>query len=538
MTAKPNSRLTLADLIQLISNAELTKAKKQDLCSAVRGIGKALGSDLKDIPADPGLLRRRLDLVSSAAVGFSSSRWANIRALLGRALELARPVMPSRFYAPISLSWQALVDDFSRNNQERIKPLIRYLSEHGVEPSDVTLVILLAYREAILNDRLRAKPEKSWDSLTWLWNKCAREKLGWPQIEIPRENKRKTYTLPWTAFPPSLKEDVDRFAARQTGRDFAEDGPIKPLRETSCQTRVYQLRVAASVLVLQGMRPEEITSISVLTIFENYQKILQYFYDKNNQQSSSRISHLATFLVGVARHFVKVTPDEHERLKKQASKLSKKTQGMTAKNRARLRPLDDPEMSQVFLDLPYRIYREMDKKRGSVRNKAVLAQVSIAILILQIAPIRIKNLTQIDIQKNLIIRGHNLYLVFDGHEVKNNQPIDFELPDKVVDMLAWYIREHRSVLMTEPSDALFPGQKNKTKSQGLLGTQISKIVFRYLGMKFNPHLFRHAGGKIFLDIHPGQYEIVRQVLGHKSIDTTTSYYAGAETQTAGRHFTT
>ena len=50
------------------------------------------------------------------------------------------------------------------------------------------------------------------------------------------------------------------------------------------------------------------------------------------------------------------------------------------------------------------------------------------------------------------------------------------------------------------------------------------------------HLFRHAGGKIFLDSKPGQYEIVRRVLGHKSLNTTTSIYTGAETRSAGQLF--
>ena len=43
---------------------------------------------------------------------------------------------------------------------------------------------------------------------------------------------------------------------------------------------------------------------------------------------------------------------------------------------------------------------------------------------------------------------------------------------------------------------------------------------------------RHFAGKVFLDQQPGSYEIVRQVLGHKRIDTTTSFYSGAEVQRA------
>jgi integrase len=61
-------------------------------------------------------------------------------------------------------------------------------------------------------------------------------------------------------------------------------------------------------------------------------------------------------------------------------------------------------------------------------------------------------------------------------------------------------------------------------------------MFKYTGLKINPHLFRHIAGKLFLDVRPGQYEVVRRVLGHRSIATTTSIYTGAETRAAGQHF--
>jgi integrase len=536
MTSQTISRITFSDIISLINNSNLSKAKKQDMASALRTIAKVLGVEPSELIADPGLLRRRLDLVSPEAHGLSRRRWANIRSLLARGLELARPVMPSRSYAKISPSWQALLSGLNDNAQERVKPLLRYLSAQGIDPSEVTLEILFAYRDAILNDRLRAKPEKTWDHLLWLWNKLTLTNLGWPQVVIPRETKIETFILQWSDFPPSFKAEVDRFIERQTGRDLSEEGPPKPWRPSTCQTRLYQLRMAASALVRQGMAPEEITSISVMTNFDDYRRIMQFFYERRDQKTSPQIAQLASFLKDVARHWVKVSEDELKRLKNLSSRLAVPRQGMTAKNRERLRPLNDETRVSTFLDLPFRIRRELDKEGGSAAHKAIQAQIAVAILILQLAPIRLKNLTQIDINKNLIARGDKVYLVIEPSDVKNNVLIDFELPDILVEMISWYLREYRDVLIKEPTDALFPGSKSGPKSQATLGQQISARVHRYTGMAFNPHLFRHAGGLMFLNIHPGQYETIRLLLGHKSIETTTSYYAGAEMRTAGQHF--
>jgi integrase len=233
---------------------------------------------------------------------------------------------------------------------------------------------------------------------------------------------------------------------------------------------------------------------------------------------------------------VKVDEPTLERFKRIASKLAVPRGGMTAKNRERLRPFDDAETVAAFLSLPMRIRRELETNNRNPRRSAVLAQMAAAIALLQAAPIRLKNLTRLDVEENLVARGKNLYLVIGEDETKNREPIDFELPAETVEILSWYVREHRPLLLRESSQALFPGKVGKAKSSGCLAAQIGRTVFRYTGLRFNTHLFRHAAGKIFLDARPGQYEVVRRVLGHRSIATTTSLYTGAETRSAGLHF--
>jgi integrase len=42
------------------------------------------------------------------------------------------------------------------------------------------------------------------------------------------------------------------------------------------------------------------------------------------------------------------------------------------------------------------------------------------------------------------------------------------------------------------------------------------------------HQFRHAAAAIFLKHNPGQYELVRRMLGHRNIATTMNFYVGLE----------
>ena len=153
-----------------------------------------------------------------------------------------------------------------------------------------------------------------------------------------------------------------------------------------------------------------------------------------------------------------------------------------------------------------------------------------------VAPVRRKNLASIDIGKNLMKVGGRWHLVFDDREVKNSQVLEFILPARTVSLLEWYLREHRPELVMGETSALFPGHAGQTKRGNTLGTQITDIVHRYTGLTINPHLFRHIAAKLYLDVRPGGYEVVRRVLGHKKMATTTGFYSGAESAAAALHF--
>jgi integrase len=504
--------------------------------SAVRTVARLIGAEAASISTEPASLRRRLEMIAPEAHGFSRGRWNNIRSLFCKALALARPMMAGRSAQPILPEWEILAAKLPLNRRFRVMSMFRFLSARGKRPTGVTLADLEDYREAILNYRLRNHPEKSWDSLIWAWNASQRDIEGWPAIVIERPSRREILVLPWSAFPDSFKQDVDRYLDRRAGVDLSDDGAMRPARPATLQQRRYQLRLAASALVHRGHDAQTIGSIAELLSFEHYQEILRFFLDRHGGQTSPQVGALAAVLKDLAKHWVKVDEPTLERFKRITSKLAVRRVGMTAKNRERLRPLDDPGTVAAFLSLPTRIRREVEADKRNRRTYAILAQMAAASAILQAAPIRLKNLTGLHLTKNLIARGKSLYLVIGEDETKNEEPIDFELPAETVEILSWYVREHRPRLLRQPSDALFPGAGGKAKSSRTLALQLSQTVFRFTGLRFNTHLFRHAGGKIFLDARPGQYEVVRRVLGHRSIATTTSTYTGAETRSAGLHF--
>ena len=198
MSTKQSSRLTLADLLDRISGADMPPKLKADTSSAVRKVAAVLGADPGLVPVDPANLRRRLEQISHQVAGVSPGRWNNIRSLFGKAIAMATPMLPGRSVFPLLPSWEALSTDknLNFNRRTRLLPMLRYFSERALGPAEVTLSLLEEYHQAILQDRLRSKPENAWDGLVWAWNACVREVPGWPQVPIPRAQKREIYIFP------------------------------------------------------------------------------------------------------------------------------------------------------------------------------------------------------------------------------------------------------------------------------------------------------------------------------------------------------
>ena len=115
-------------------------------------------------------------------------------------------------------------------------------------------------------------------------------------------------------------------------------------------------------------------------------------------------------------------------------------------------------------------------------------------------------------------------------------PIDTIMPVTFGPLLELHVSTYRPLLLTDPGPYLFPGRGPRAKDAAGLGLQISDTIKEHCGLLMNPHLFRHLAGKIYLTENPGAYGVVRLLHGHKSVETTTRYYCGTESQAAIRRY--
>ena len=119
---------------------------------------------------------------------------------------------------------------------------------------------------------------------------------------------------------------------------------------------------------------------------------LRFFLERAGNRSTRQIHALATAALAIARHWVRVDDAQEQTLRGLARRCDPGAGGMTEKNRAVLRQLEDPERVHKLLVLPDRLARGLARKPVLTRPEALRLQTALAIAILIAAPIRISNL--------------------------------------------------------------------------------------------------------------------------------------------------
>ena len=314
---------------------------------------------------------------------------------------------------------------------------------------------------------------------------------------------RRVLHSPWSAFPPSLQVDVHQFRLRQSGKISA-----RTARHGRCGRPASKLVIPVarggpswSASVRWGQHQHPIDPRPLLTV-ENFKRILASASRSARRQPNrprSRNGDISDERRAALAEIQRRNTGSDAQIAQIEVNLS--WRGMTAKNRERLRPFNDDSLSSVSRAVPSRIRASIERSKLPPRRRALLAQRAAAIAILLVAPIRMKNLINLDVERHLILRGGLLYLVVPEHEVKNEHPIDFELPADTAGLVAWYVREH-SGLACPPFDCVVSRRWSYPNQLQRLAAQIYAAVFQHTGLKVNVHLFRHIAAKTIWTASP------------------------------------
>lgn len=541
---KPLQVATLADVLEQIMKTDLPERAHRDVRWAINTFCTALGVAPIDVPANAASIRDRLDGLSPAMLGLTPEAFSNIRSILRRVLRAMGKTARRRARGePLSPAWATLYERLeTRSAKAGMGAFISYCSAEGYEPGDVGDQHLARFIQVLNEGSLQALWHKSVNTTVREWNKSAKSVAGWPPAELHTPwGKREVITLPMDALPIAYQGSIEEYLHYLANPPFDNDNaPLHGLRPESIISKRFALRYMGSVLLRAGTPPEKLTAIDDLVAKEALDIILAFFQPDKDGNGRATCLQMAIHLKSIAVSQKSPPPGAIPRLRQVIWRHQRKTVGLTKKNRGKLAHLGDPGKIAKLVTLPPRVFAALAKIKQPTPRDANLALTALYVELALMWPARIANLSKIHLQQNVIRTGTGraarMILHFDAGEVKNNKDLEAELPPGAVQMVNLFIRRYRPLLLQAPSDYLFPHRDGGPRHRGVIWGSLTKLTRQHVGVAINPHLFRHLGVQLFLNAHPGNYEVARRTLGHSSIDTTTRSYAGAEDHASIRMF--
>jgi integrase len=540
---------SLADAIRMIETDEsLSSSTRTHWLCSIRRIGEWIGRPLQLLPARLTALRNPVGRLNAARLGVSAKTLANHKSNLRAALgHLSKHGVTVARGALLSPSWKALIERVADGwARKRVYSLFRYLSARGLEPGDVDDAVLEAFFAHREQTTFLAVTPAVRRETARAWNACVDTVAGFPRRHLTVEPVRSRVLGPdWKVFPQGFRDEIDAYLDSLATPHRSANGRRRPACTASTiATRRREIVAAARMAVACGIDIGALHSLRELLHPDAAEKVFDAYWARDGERPRNYVIDLAWKFVSIARAAGCLDEVEIEKLDDMRYELDQhRRNGLTEKNLAVVRAALSGSIWARVVTLPDRLMADACRQRSTSPVKAaVLAELAVAIRLLTLAPVRIGNLAAISLNTNLTRPGGHgspYWLTFPGYDVKNRVELTFPFGADVTAFIDRYISDFRPTLLRGSNSSwLFPGGDGSGahKCAATLSEQITERVEKELGLRITGHQFRHAAAAILLKKEPGNYELVRRVLGHRNIQTTVNFYIGLETMDASRQF--
>lgn len=525
----PQNFRELLDLLE----AEPVKVRKVvETCWAIEQTAELLRKPLQNLPTDPVLLRPLIKAATPASLDITPARWSRLKSLVSFGLRrYGINLQPARDVAGHAPAWKTLTS--IAPDPACFIALSRFMSfcsREGISPDAVTEQVFADFTEALRSRSLHQEPSVISRKAISSWNRAVIAVPEWPQTVIPLPRHARFYSFTWDAFPASFGKDVEDYLAQCAVTDIWSEHSKKASRPKTIELRRRQLRQLASLLVLSGVPIEEVTSLAALTKVEHARAALQYQQARKDGVVPRSLAEQAWLLRTIARSWTK-DPAAVEALGNLAPRLQSASREMTDRNTSRLRQFGVRANVDALLTLPERVFSEAEGATTVTRKIARRVEFALAIDLLTVMPLRIDNLTGLEVGRHINVLGRGkrqeMLIVIPAAEFKTGKTFEMRVPDDVVDRINRFMERYHPVLAPQGTAQLFVSPEGGRRSTIPFSRAISNFIKRETGLIMNAHLFRSLAGKLHLEEYPEDMETVRRLLGHERSETTHRYYVEA-----------
>lgn len=544
MTTSSTQKLSLADVRARLGKATVyNDNKRRRMDNSFKALWRYSGLRLEQIPATMEHLNAVVSKIHPAAHGVGRPAIINMRNHIMHALKHTGAVPELAGYREQRVTlppmWALFRQRLTTHHSKTVSwSLMHYANGLGLMPRDIDDALMTKFAVHLRATSPRPNQYGFLRQIILNWNRL---RLQMPDLELkeltllPSRTRRLPFAL--TDFPKSFQDGLENYKAWLSQDDvFDDDAKDRKVAPSTADNYARRIHRCASHLAGSGVSVSGFTDLRILVEVEHFKTILRQLHATDKSAQQSETFHSATTLLQVAR-WLKCPQDHLDKLAKLKNKIPKPAMTMTDKNKKLVSQFDDPATLQKLLDAPKVIWERLTKdKRMGARTRLAQAQAAIGLSILTFMPLRLGNLTSLKFGEHLVLHpGGTSSLIIPAEDTKARRAIEFNVPEPLASMLIEYYTEIAPTATGRHPESLFCRTDRVAKGFAQVRYLVQTYFLQQVGFHMNPHAFRHLCAKLVLDKNPGAHTLVQELLGHKSVETSTAFYSGLNSRRAGKH---
>lgn len=427
-------------------------------------------------------------------------------------------------------AFPALIADPDDNQQRYWKSYQRFkvwCSDNGIPYDALNKRVFREYQEHLLQSFAYITARYYYSALVTFW-KVRAQRWVLVEIEVPEMTRKGSghYGLRRDRWPSGVREDFERFFRFSRYGETIDGRSSKEFRDLNAE-KAYTMVLSAYLGYLVNIMEIEISDLDLRGAIGNEDWVLDFirWHRGTRMEGKDANIHQRT----LERFGIMLDELWRDPLGSVYKEYAYQIEPVRKEPRFEetLRPFPTLlKAAQVALQEAEDFCRKPARTKSDKVKQAVAFHNALLFALLILRPLREGNIIDLALGRGLLKNPDGTHdLVVSSVDEKGRKPYRVAFPRVLEKPLEEYLTKWRPILNQKNSDRVFMTRRGGRLTPKLLIDRTTTLGEKHLRIKnLNPHFFRSLVVSSYLIQFPNQTETVRQLLGHRRLETTLKYY--------------